>query len=1375
MRSQRVQWVAFLTLPCVLYILFPLRSVAVESDWPSFQQNGQRNAYSTSVVQPETLAIAWKLESSQPPQPAWHGPAKWDAWANLRDLHSMRNYDPVFHVTGAENRVYYGSSLEHCVHCVDAESGERQWTYFVNGPVRIPPTYADGRLYFGADDGNAYCINAMSGKLIWKYSPVDVNDSRWIVNNGNYIPLYPIRTGITVDNGTAYFAASLLPWNATYLCALDAKSGKVGGKGHYVREYEGLTLEGAFAITSGVLIAPQGRVSPILFSRKNGDQLGSLSGGGGAFVVVSGEEVLHGPGNKTGWLTRSNARSRDLLATHKNARSVVVVKDTSYLLTSGELLSLSKQGTKMLWEAPIEDPLALIGVGDYLFAGSVDEVRAFDRHTGEECWSSPIEGRAFGLSFSNGHLLVSTDTGSIYSFAQMGVTNTPRSEREKQPEIEKTSLEGLVEITPIEDKSLIGRWVFQSPHTSGSKVTDHVGNLDGDIEGKRKLERIGDLQTLILDGTTTGVVLAENHSEEELPSTSLTAEAWVRIDKAATWGGIVGAIQDNGSDERGWLLGYRDAKLSWAVAGVDGAAGLTYVIAPTEFVSRGWHHVVGTYDGNQMRLYVDGSLVGKSDAQQGPIDYPKATPYVIGSYRDSNEDHPMSGRIHEVRVYDRVISAGEVLENYRSVSRRFPTAPTAPEKQPQPFLVTAGPWLRFAGNNEAIVQWHTDAPTATRLKYRLDEKVQTIVSDKRSTEHEARLTDLKHNRVYDYTIEVESSGLTRSTAEYECDTFFNYRVASPLSESQSVVDPELLDTAQTILARSGVTKGLCIDLDMRSGDLARALVQDSELRVIGLTYSSRRADALRRQLQSEGLYGTRIVVLEVEDRDQIPCTPYSANLVVCEASFVSGTRRTQPVRQAQRLLAPRGKALFKRRGSGNGSTPGAEWLTFTGQTAEGAGEWTHAYGAADNTAFGNESLSGATKQEDLAVQWIGRPGPRYQSDRSGRKPPPLSAAGRLYLQGLHRIIAVDTHNGTVLWSLEAPHFERVNMPRDCSNWCADDDHVYAAVRDRCWKIDGATGEVLQLVPLPTDGLADGNYEWGYVASVGDTLLGSSMREGSDSTSFWGGPGWYDGIDGEAIKKVCSDRLFAIDKASGKKKWVYDGAVVLNSTITVGTNRMWFVESRHPAILSADERRIGAQKLYDFLHLVAVDINTGKSIWDKPLDVVTPDVALTLAYGQGRLALVGSNSQSKSFHIYNFADDDGYQAWSREVGWGHGKNDHGTHLSRPAIVGSRLIVRPGVMNLATGDLADVQMPVSGCGTYACTSAAMLFRSWSGQDFAMWDFETGDYTRWPRLRPDCWLSAIPADGLLLAPEGGGGCSCGSWLETSLAFIPRARLED
>ena len=111
------------------------------------------------------------------------------------------------------------------------------------------------------------------------------------------------------------------------------------------------------------------------------------------------------------------------------------------------------------------------------------------------------------------------------------------------------------------------------------------------------------------------------------------------------------------------------------------------------------------------------------------------------------------------------------------------------------------------------------------------------------------------------------------------------------------------------------------------------------------------------------------------------------------------------------------------------------------------------------------------------------------------------------------------------------------------------------------------------------------------------------------------------------------------------------------------------------------------------------------------------------------------------------------------------------MSRPAIVGDLVYVRPRVLNLKDGQLLEKEMPEGGCGTYACSAYALFFRS---KTVTMWDRHRAEASSWTRLRPDCWLSTIPANGMLLSPEGGGGCSCGNWMETSVGFMPLAHRE-
>ena len=70
-----------------------------------------------------------------------------------------------------------------------------------------------------------------------------------------------------------------------------------------------------------------------------------------------------------------------------------------------------------LWGVDTSAPYDLILAGDILFHGGLNEVTAFDSINGNEVWSADIKGKAYGLAFSHGTLLVSTTLGHIYAFS----------------------------------------------------------------------------------------------------------------------------------------------------------------------------------------------------------------------------------------------------------------------------------------------------------------------------------------------------------------------------------------------------------------------------------------------------------------------------------------------------------------------------------------------------------------------------------------------------------------------------------------------------------------------------------------------------------------------------------------------------------------------------------------------------------------------------------------------------------------------------------------------------------------------------------------------------------------------------------------------
>jgi len=78
----------------------------------------------------------------------------------------------------------------------------------------------------------------------------------------------------------------------------------------------------------------------------------------------------------------------------------------------------------------------------------------------------------------------------------------------------------------------------------------------------------------------------------------------------------------------------------------------------SDFIQTGvWYHVVGTYDGETLKLYVDGVLVDSNTTPSGPLDITGAE-FAIGTW--SYHADYFHGLIDEVGFWDRVLSAEEV-------------------------------------------------------------------------------------------------------------------------------------------------------------------------------------------------------------------------------------------------------------------------------------------------------------------------------------------------------------------------------------------------------------------------------------------------------------------------------------------------------------------------------------------------------------------------------------------------------------------------------------------------------------------------------------------------------------------------------------------
>ena len=447
-----------------------LAAGSANADWPTYQGDNLRSAVATDALT-TPLRLAWTFRSPAPPRPAWTGHARWDAWITIHTK-PMRNFDPVFYVTAADGAVYFGSSVDDAVHCLDASTGEQRWVFPTDGAVRLPPTIDAGRAYFGSDDGWAYCIDARDGSLVWKYRLAA--DERLIASDGKVLSSWPCRTGVLVADGKAYCSASLLPWEQSFLCALDAATGSDSGPGLYRAVHTGVTMQGAMLSSPEHLYVPQGRSAPLVFSRATGKSLGTAGAGGGVYAVLTDDrQLIHGPGNKTGWLSLGRAEGFDRVVTVGAADRIVIAGPMAYMHQGAELAALDRasylaaqneraalgarkaaleenlrelgsgaspeQKTRLAndirslqvaiakaesdiaaslrWRADCPLALSMVLAGDLLIVGGDDQVAAHRASDGRRVWRAEVNGRAHGLAVATGNLFVSTDEGAIHCFA----------------------------------------------------------------------------------------------------------------------------------------------------------------------------------------------------------------------------------------------------------------------------------------------------------------------------------------------------------------------------------------------------------------------------------------------------------------------------------------------------------------------------------------------------------------------------------------------------------------------------------------------------------------------------------------------------------------------------------------------------------------------------------------------------------------------------------------------------------------------------------------------------------------------------------------------------------------------------------------------
>lgn len=1172
---------------CCSFLLIASIACSLRADWPTYQHDSSRSG-STDEQAPRDPQHAWMYRSPSRPIPAWDEPALWDGWGKVYDLKNRQVFDKAFHVAVAGDRLYFGSSVDDQIHCLNATTGETVWTFFTEGPVRLAPTVHNDRVYVGSDDGFVYCLAADSGELIWKKSPGPGN--RRVAGNGRVVSPWAIRTSVVIQGDTAYCGAGVLPSEGVFVIAMDAESGEEIWKS----EMTDLPAQGYMLASPTRLYVVTSRDTPIVLDAKTGKRLHKVKGGtGGTYALLTGDTLIYGP-SKTGDVNMIG-ESQDVLASFQG-NHMIVAQPLSYLQSKDELSSLDRGAyveiygernkvareksslerqlkkakekkdderdsaeidklesqvdaiTKqykqlgddlkacLKWRTKCPVPFSLILAGDVLIGGGDGEVIAVDATNGKRLWQREVPGKAYGLALSDGKLFVSTDEGTIHCFGD-NLTDTP--------------IEGFSD-RPVRHQS-----------------------FSGTIEGAESI--------------------------------------------------------------------------------------------PPE--------------------------------------------------------------IH-------------------------------------------GPFTEFVAPGKVKIEWDTQLPTSSKLRFGLDmTEAREFQSDKPGTHHEFIVDQVQREVVYRFQIGGTSEdGREIMTEAYRFDSHLNYLPAQAVatqSFSDAGTSEQLASATNSVIAEAAkLGRGYAMVVGATSGNLAWELASRTDLNVIVIEPDADKANSIRRKLADTGLYGTRISVHQ-QDIGEIEYGPFLANLIVSESMLESGELPAS-IESIYRSLRPAGGTVVLGSATSDWQPPqSTAWSSVSPNSylkvhrrgrLPNTGEWTHQYASADNSACSKDDQI----RGELMVQWWGRPGARPMPDRGNRNPPPVSANGRLYIQGNRTLFGLDAYNGTILWAKQIPTMRRANMPRDGSNMVAADDHVCVAIQGKCVAFDGQTGERKRDFEVPEE-LALRAYDWGYVSRIESQLFGSTVRRGS---SYLGDKGeWYEGAGAKDTAKVTSDGFFSVNAYSGETDWTYSNGAIINSTITIAGGRVFFVESRNDAVQESASGRMSKEIMKDQV-LVCLDAITGAIIWEKPYDFSSCQYVAYMTHGNNTVLVTGTD-QKNVFHTFAFDATNGKELWKHDAPMK--KGHHTGQLAHPTIVGDLVYFNKHTYELRTGKVLGVHnFDWHGCGVMSASNHSVFSRY---EYHGMLDLDTNKRTEFLGVRSGCWLSLIPSGGLLLAPETSAGCSCGHSIQTSLAYVPKS----
>jgi hypothetical protein len=218
---------------------------------------------------------------------------------------------------------------------------------------------------------------------------------------------------------------------------------------------------------------------------------------------------------------------------------------------------------------------------------------------------------------------------------------------------------------------------------TGTTATDTIGNITGTIQGSTPPPQWENTNggTFCFDGTNDRINLGDSDSfsfGNGSTDSPFSLSAWINMTDATKFRILnkVTGVQASSLKEYLFSLGSDDKIIFYLYQDNESATriGRKYNGAALTSYEGQWIYLVGTYDGssnvNGIKIYLNGIRVDDLDVITGTYTAMQNTTSNLGLGVLGGSNYA-NGKIASTHIYNRALSASEVLHNYNALKGRF--------------------------------------------------------------------------------------------------------------------------------------------------------------------------------------------------------------------------------------------------------------------------------------------------------------------------------------------------------------------------------------------------------------------------------------------------------------------------------------------------------------------------------------------------------------------------------------------------------------------------------------------------------------------------------------------------------------------------------